>query len=285
MPRRETSNPDDVAHTPGSVPLHEYYPELDLSAGHVLSLTAFYPLVGSHPISLHSSMRIDYLYLLLAVALLWLPLALLFGRRVRRELRNPARGVLVTLPALLRSPWSWVDLLRATGGVWILNHLVYLPPPPTAKPTPAILLALRIGLPLVLFIGVWIQTMLTGSRRLRLAPLFYLLGITIAMLLPFWQVSFFGGVLGLTLTGMLRRWQLAFWLLPATLLAAALLFKQIGIPVILVALLYMLPGLLGLRPERRLSWVFTQTNTLPSTNDKPRRRRRRSDGLTSSAKL
>lgn len=216
-------------------------------------------------------MRIDYLYLSLAMALLWLPLALLLRRRVRRDLRNPARGVLVSLPTLLRSPWAWVDLFRAAGGLWVLIYLAVQPLPPPAKPSPTAILLLRIGIPLVLLIGVWIQVMITGSRRLRLAPLFYLIGI-MSILLP-WQISLFGGLLGITLTGMLRRWKLVFWLMPGTLIAAAVLFRQIGIPIALTAVLYVLPGLLGLRTERPLSWVFTQVRS--HTADKPHRHRRR----------
>lgn len=227
-------------------------------------------------------MRIDYLYLSLAVVLLWLPLAALLGRRVRRELRNPARGSLVTLPALLRSPWAWCDLLRAGGGMWLLLHQVVLPALPTDKPpTQAMIWALRVAIPTVLLLGVWIQTMLTGSRRLRLAPLFYLLGITVVLL--HWQVWLFGGMLGFTLTAMLRRWQLVFWLLPATLIAAAALFRMADLPVAIIAVLYVLPGLLGLRPERPLAWVFSEAHAFRVDKDKPRRHRHRSERRASGA--
>jgi hypothetical protein len=218
-------------------------------------------------------MRLSYPYLLLALVLLWLPLALLLGRHRRRELRNPARGALVTLPSLLRSPWAWFDLLRAGGAVWVMLHLIQLPLLPTDKPqSHHASLVLVGGQLLALALGVWIQTMGTGSRRLRLAPLFYLLGITIA-LLP-WQVWLFGGALGLALTGMLRRWQVVFWLLPASLLAMAALFRTLELKVAFVAALYVLPGLLGLRHERPLSWVFTPVRDIPVEEKQPRRRRR-----------
>lgn len=219
-------------------------------------------------------MRLSYPFLLLALALLWLPPALLLNRHRRRELRNPARGALVNLPALLRSPWTWFDLLRAGGAVLVIRKLAFLPLRPTDPPPSPVATLLLVGGPLLaLALGVWIQTMVTGSRRLRLAPLFYLLGATVA-LLP-WQVGLFGGALGLALTGMLRRWHLAFWLLPASLLAMAALFRLLGLPVAFIAALYVLPGLLGLRPERPLSWVFTPARTFSEEEAQPRRRRRR----------
>ena len=113
-------------------------------------------------------MSLDYLYLALTVALLWFPLALLLSRRMRRELRDSARKELVTLPALLRSPWAWIDLLRTTAAMGLLIYFV-LPRFTPAEPTRAdnlLLLGARLLPPLV---GVWIQTMITGSRRLRLA--------------------------------------------------------------------------------------------------------------------
>lgn len=227
-------------------------------------------------------MRIDYLFLTLAVVLLWLPLAALLGRRVRRELRNPARGSLVTLPALLCSPWAWFDLLRAGGGMWLLIHQVVPKSLPTdTPPSQTAIWALRVAVPCALLLGAWSQTMLTGSRRLRLAPLFYLFGITV-VLLP-WQISLFGGVLGFTLTAMLRRWQLVFWLLPATLLAAAALFRMLNLAVALIAVLYVLPGLLGLRPERPLAWVFSQARSFRVDDQKPRRHRHRHDRRASEA--
>ncbi len=227
-------------------------------------------------------MRFDSLYLSLAVVFLWLPLAALLGRRVRRELRNPARGSLVTLPALLRSPWAWFDLLRAGGGLWLLLHHVVLPALPTDKPpTQTMIWALRVAVPVALLLGVWIQTMITGSRRLRLAPLFYLLGITVVLLR--WQVWLFGGLLGFTLTAMLRRWQLVFWLLPATLIAAAALFRMLDLSVAIVAVLYVLPGLLGLRPQRPLAWIFSQAHAFQVEKDKPQRRHHRHDRRSSGA--
>jgi len=229
-------------------------------------------------------MRLSYPYLLLALTLLWLPPALLLNRSRRRELRNPARGALVNLPALLRSPWAWFDLVRASGALWVIQHLVQLPPLPTDQPpSPTAALLFLGGQLFALAVGVWIQTMVTGSRRLRLAPFFYLLGAT-SVFLP-WQVALFGGALGLALTGMLRRWHLAFWLMPASLLAMAALFRQLGPPVAFVGALYVLPGLLGLHPERPLSWMFTPDRSFPAEEGQPRRRRRRHGNAGSGPKL
>jgi hypothetical protein len=213
-------------------------------------------------------MRISYLHLLLALVLLWLPLALLLGRRRRRDLRNPGRSMLVTLPALLTSPWAWFDMVRACAGAWLLlRQVVELLP--RAKPSLYEVMGAQLG---VLLVGVWIQIMATGSRRLRLAPLFYLLGITIA-LVP-WQVSLFGGLLGLILTCMLRRWYLAFWLMPVTLLAATALFGTHEPAVGMTLVLFGLVALISVQPERRLSWVFAEPDGY-SVEEQPRRRRHR----------
>lgn len=217
-------------------------------------------------------MRVDPLYLSLALVLLWLPLALLLGRRRRRELRNPAGSALVTLPALLASPWSWLDLIRAAGGTWLLAHKVLLPPTAPLR-TIDVLAGLLVQM-LPLIPAVWIQVMLTGSRRLRLAPLFFAIGIA-AIILP-WQVSIFGGVLAFTLTGMLRRWRVIFWIMPVCLVGTAALFRMVSIACVLVPLLFVLPALLGVRPERPLSWVFNRARALdPKDGHRSDRRRRR----------
>lgn len=218
-------------------------------------------------------MRLAPLYLTLAIVLLWLPLALVLGRRRRHELRNPARSDQVTLPSLLACVWSWLDLARAAGGTWLLLNKTVLPATAPLRPLDV---ALSMAVQLVPLIpAVWIQVMLTGSRRLRVAPLFFLLGIA-GVLLP-WQVSVFGIALAFTLTGMLQRWPAIFWIMPACLAGIAALFRSINLATLLTPLLFILPGLLGVRPERPLSWVIARSWAWDpqrrSSRDHGRRRR------------
>ncbi len=195
-----------------------------------------------------------YLYLALALLLLWLPVGLLVGHRRRRELRKSDRDNVVSLPALMRSPWAWFDLFRAGAGAWLVSTKIFLPPTgPVSKQ--AVYIALAVQLCALLF-GVWLQVMATGSRRLRLAPLFYLFGLT-ALLAP-WQVSLFGVALAVTLTGMLGQWRSVFWIMPVCLAAAAALFRSFGIMSIFMPILYLVPGLLGVRPERPLAWICSR---------------------------
>lgn len=218
-------------------------------------------------------MRIATLYLALALALLWFPTAFFLGRRRRRELRNPTRSDLITLPSLLCSPFSWIDLFRAAGGTLILTHLAVIPPNRALTPVESAIGLAIFALPLV--ISSWVQTMVTGSRWLRLAPLFFLLGIA-ATALP-WEVVLFGSLLGLTLTGMLGRWRFVFWILPACLIAASVLFRQIGIPSLLVPILFGIPALLDLNPNRPLAWVSARPDAWGiGKTEKNKRRRRRS---------
>lgn len=218
-----------------------------------------------------------FLYLALALALLWLPTGLLLGRRRRRELRTTDRDNLVSLPGLMRSPWAWLDLARAGAGAWLLSTKIFLPTVgPVAKQAVYIALAVQLG---ALLFGVWLQVMATGSRRLRLAPLFYLFGLT-ALLAP-WQVSLFGVALALTLTGMLGQWRSVFWIMPVCLAAAAALFRSFGIMSVFMPILYLIPGLLGVRPERPLAWIFSRTRAprLQREESSSRRHHRRSRSL------
>ncbi len=225
-------------------------------------------------------MQLAPFYLALSLLLLLLPTALFLGRRRRHSLRSSAQNELVTLPTLLTCVWSWVDLARAAGGGWLLTNKVVLPPTTVLQIWEVVLgLVIQLG-PLLL--GAWLQIMLTGSRRLRLAPLFYLLGLTVAVL-P-WQVWLFGGLLGMTLTGMLRRWRAVFWIMPCSLLGAAVLFRSISFATLLVPVLYLLTSLLGIRPDRPLAWVTAPPKEFSVRQERRRheRRSRRSVSVTTS---
>jgi hypothetical protein len=214
-------------------------------------------------------MRIALLLLAPALVLLWLPTALLIGHHRRRRLRNSECKSGATLPNLLRSPWTWVDFCRAALGAWLLANLAILPPTDPDSGTARILcMLLVLG---VLFAGVVAQTLLTGSRHLRIAPLFYLVGLA-AGVLP-WQLSVFGGLLALTLTGMTGQWILAFWIMPLSLGAAAMLFRQLAPMNILMPALFLVPAILGIHPVHPLSWIYARAR-IPAA-DKPRQTRER----------
>jgi len=212
-------------------------------------------------------MRIALLFLAPALVLLWLPTALLIGRRQRRNLRGLKRNAAVSLPALLRSIWSRVDFLRAALGAWLLAHLAILPPTDPDSGTGRIFCTLLVlG---VLFAGVVSQTLLTGSRHLRIAPLFYLVGLA-AGVLP-WQLSVFGCLLGLSLAGMTGQWILAFWIMPLSLGAAAMLFGQLSPMNILMSALFLVPAILGAHPLHPLTWIYARKPT-PDVPDNVRPR-------------
>jgi len=197
-------------------------------------------------------MRIAPLYLALALILLWWPTALLIGQRRRGKLHASERNASGAIPGVLRSFWFWLDLARASAGAWIMANRAVLP---LISSEPAVGQNLRTAIVFsVLLLGVISQTLLSGSRRVRLAPLSYLVGIA-CVLLP-WQVSTFGIALGITLAGMLRYWFLLFWLLPLALGAMAALYGQLAIGTLLVPVLYIIPGILGLHPDHPLTWLY-----------------------------
>ncbi|HLP07119.1 MAG TPA: hypothetical protein VK178_03070 [Opitutaceae bacterium] len=226
---------------------------------------------------------VPLLYLALALVLLWLPTGVCLGRRRRRELREPARDSQIGLPRLLASPWSWVDLLRAGFGSWLVVFQI---------PLLGLLQALHVSLaPNVqipdhyqygwiafqlgsLLLGVWLQVMITGARHLRLAPLFFILGAAIGLLS--WKVYVFGAALALALTGMLGNWRAVFWILPVTLAGAAALFRSLNALSVLLPVMCLIPALLGVRPERPLAWVLARASKQPATNPSRRRHRPRS---------
>ncbi len=205
---------------------------------------------------------VPLLLLALALLLLWFPTGVGLGRRRRRELRDPARNTPISLLRILATPWTWLDLLRAGAGSWLLVFRI---------PLPELLAALHVelapDLPIpvryqvgwiafqlgTLLLAVWIQVMITGGKRLRLAPLSFILGTALGLLS--WKVYLFGGLLGLTLTGMLGNWRAVFWIMPATLAGAAGLFRSLNALTALLPVMCLIPALLGVRPERPLSWV------------------------------
>jgi hypothetical protein len=222
------------------------------------------------------------LYLALALVLLWLPTGLCIGRRRRRELREPARDAQVGLPTLLATPWAWIDLIRAGCGSWLLVfnialpdllqvlHVPLVPNAPIPMQYQVGWIAFQLG---SLLVAVWIQVMITGARRVRLAPLFFILGVALGLLS--WKVYTFGGILGLTLTGMLGRWRAVFWIMPVTLTAAAALFRSLNALSALVPVLCLVPALLGVRPERPLAWLLSRRLNQPIRTEERRHRRHR----------
>jgi hypothetical protein len=202
-------------------------------------------------------MHIDFQFLIAAIVLLCAPLGLVIGRRRRKALVEREHHSLVSLPDLLISPWSWLDLARALGASWMLLYKVVVPGSTPMRPTEMLLGAVVQIAPLV--VGTVLQIVVTGSLRVRLAPLFYIIGITVLMVS--WPVALFGLLLGLALTGMLRHWRLIFWLMPPCLMGAAMLFHENAINAGLVALLYFLPALLSLNPGVKLVWAVFRTPT------------------------
>jgi hypothetical protein len=220
-------------------------------------------------------MRIALLLLAPALVLLWLPTALLIGRRRRRNLRVIKHSDGVSLSGLLRSTWAWVDFFRAALGAWLLVNLAISPPTDPASGSGRILCTfLVLG---ILFAGVVLQTMLTGSRHLRIAPLFYLVGIA-AALLP-WQLSVFGGLLGFSLSGMTGQWILSFWIMPLSLGATAMLFRQFAPMNILMPALFLVPAILGIHPMHPLSWIYARAR-MPAVSEVSRPRERASHQRT-----
>jgi|GEM_PF-5726864 len=214
-------------------------------------------------------MRIAPLFLALALILLWCPTALFIGHRRRGTLHASERNASGAFPGILRSFWSWLDLARATAGSWILAHHAVQPMFPSE---PGLGQTLRTAVVFsVLLLGTLSQTLLTGSRRVRLAPLGYLVGIACA-LLP-WQISTFGLALGITLAGMLRYWFLLFGLLPLSLGAMAALYGQLAIGTLLVPVLFLVPGILGVHPDHPLTWLYDRkpVSTEAAPEGMPRR--------------
>lgn len=199
----------------------------------------------------------------LALALLWLPTGICLSRHRRHKLLSPERNLQISAIGMLASVWSWVDLLRAWAGAWYLGRFVQVADLAQAfgheiteeNPLPPHWAAIwQVFLLGAFSLGVWHQVMLTGSRHLRLAPLFYLLGLG-AGLLP-WNVALFGSVLGLALTGLVGNRAFTFWLMPVAIAGIAVLYRTIGLYSALVPALYGLVAFLGLRPNHPLAWLM-----------------------------
>jgi hypothetical protein len=182
-------------------------------------------------------MSLHPLYLFLAIALLFTPISLPLGEQRRHFLRHKSHEVLLTLPNLLGSPWNWVELIRSAVGTWILCYLAL--PGPNAGP-PALVASPEAILSAALLVSaVVIQVFVTGSRRLRLNPMFYLLGMS-AAILP-WSAALFGGMLAIVFTGMMRRWKLFYLFLVPCLLGASLVFETAPTTIGFMSLLLLPP--------------------------------------------
>lgn len=165
-----------------------------------------------------SSLELSWPLLLAALVLLWTPLGLLVGGKLRRKLSFPDRNERVRLRHVLQSGWSWLDLLRTFGGAYLLTEwAVRTPVAPEAHGWPALLVKVA-----VLAIGVTLQVFVTGRRWLHLAPLFYLLGLAAAVA-P-WPVALFGGLLALAMSGLVDWFGAVLLLLPPCLIATAYFF-------------------------------------------------------------
>lgn len=199
-----------------------------------------------------NSLTINWPLLLAAMALLWLPLVWFVGPVLRKKLTFAERNESVTILHLLASPWSWVDLARSGAGAWLLTVLAVRVPETGGSPYPA--LAIKV---VIVAVGTVWQMFATHDVRVRVAPLFYIVGIA-AGLAP-WPVAVFGGALGLTLAGLIGRPWTAFLLLPVAYAGAAHFFGGL-VPLHLVpALLCLLPLAYCVQGERPLSWLATRT--------------------------
>lgn len=200
-----------------------------------------------------NSLTINWPLLLAAMALLWLPLVWFVGPVLRKKLTFAERNQSVTILHLLASPWSWVDLVRTGAGAWVLTGMaVQVPEVRDASPYPALAIEA-----VIIAVGAVSQMYATRDVRVRVAPLFYTIGIA-AGVAP-WQVAVFGGALGLTLAGMIGRPWTAFLLLPVAFVGAAFFFGGL-VPLHLVpALLCLLPLAYCVQGERPLSWLVTRT--------------------------
>lgn len=207
-------------------------------------------------------LAISWLPLLAAVLVLWTPLVLFVGRRLRRKLTFPERNYCVGMNHLLLSPWSWLDLLRAGAGAWVLVHVAIKVAVikqtvggrvfDHTNPYPA--LGLQVA---ILGIGVLLQLFATGNALIRVAPLFYLLGIALGVA-P-WEMAVFGGLLALTIGGLVR-WPLGVFLfLPVCYAGFAFLFRQLSPLYLVPAALSGFAFVCSLLIDRPLAWLVTHT--------------------------
>ncbi len=205
---------------------------------------------------------INWLYLILSTVVLWTPLVLFVGRRLRKKLTYPERNYCVGMNHLLLSPWSWLDLLRSGAAAWVLVHLavkvtvikqtVALRVIDQTNPYPA--LGLQVA---ILGIGVLLQVFATGNVLIRVAPLFYLMGVAIGVA-P-WQMAVFGGLLALTIGGLVR-WPLGVFLfLPVCYAGFAYLFKQLSPLYLVPAALSGTAFVCSMLIDRPLAWLVTHT--------------------------
>ena len=205
-------------------------------------------------------MSLSWPYFLAALVLLWTPLIRCLGRSRRRHLLHPECNGHISPAALLVVGWNWLDMVRAGAGAWVLVTYAILPPLDTKESALPSIIARVI----VLGIGVGVQAIGNNTRFDRLmAPIFYLLGFSV-VLLP-WQTAVFGGLLALVLADMLRGWIHLFWLMPVCLVAGLKLFGDLGVPALMSAALWAIPGALSLiHPNYYSLWVPAR---MPSAAD------------------
>lgn len=123
-------------------------------------------------------MRIEVPYLLVALALLWIPLPLSLWATRNYRVGRVSR---VTTLGMFRAWQNWVDLARAGAGTWLLlNHALHV------QSTDPWMLSqvvyLKAG---ILGAALLLHTVRLGSGVMFYAPLFFLSGVTVV--LPGWQ--------------------------------------------------------------------------------------------------
>jgi len=170
-------------------------------------------------------------------------------KRSRRREKGPF--------SLLRSPISWVDLVRGGAGAWLVEH-VFQTATSGQEELATTFMAAQLA---VLFLGVLAQTIWIDHSPRVMGPAFFLAGLTLVVSGP--VVGGFALVLGFACALMLGRLSLAFRFVPATILAFGLLFHQFGLLTLFNALAFGLPAFLSFASGFRI--VFARHAATPRT--------------------
>lgn len=191
----------------------------------------------------------DYLFLGIALLALWLPTAVVLTRPAREKIRQASRRQDDGLLSLLRSPYSWIDLIRSAGGAWLAKESVFH----FSAGQDDLALVFLAAQALLFLVAVLAQTLWLGSPVRFIGPLFFLLGLTLVVSGP--KVGGFALALGLTCALMTRRLSLAFLFVPAFLVVFGKLFGQFGLSLLVNAAIFVLPLALAFSFGVRLSYI------------------------------
>ncbi|MEX2380776.1 MAG: hypothetical protein WD490_00180 [Opitutales bacterium] len=192
----------------------------------------------------------NFLFLLLALALLFLPVTLFYSTSVQRVLSRQYRSDEFKLKEFFLAWQNGLDLIRGFAGTYILvNWVLPLEPVADEKVTSG-----HIWAAAILTVAVLIQTVRFRRRLYLLAPVFFLWGITVALSPA--PPAFYAIALGLITVVMSNNIELNFPVMTVVLGVSGFFLSGADVLVAINCALILLPYLIMLGSKRSMAFFM-----------------------------